>query len=72
MKKLSALVIVGLLTASPLTHAGSWWDWFNPGGGGGSSSAAGVPELDAGAAGLGLGLIVLSCALIRERKNDDE
>ena len=70
MKSLFALFFTAVLVASPMASAGGSHD----GGGsrdGGSNSSAVVPELDAGAAIMGLGLVLGLSALVRERSNRD-
>ncbi len=66
MKSLFALVFTAVLVASPMASAGGSHDR-----GGSNSSSASVPELDAGAAVMGLGLVLGLSALVRERSNRD-
>lgn len=70
MKNLFALVITVVLVGSPMAFAGK-----NGSNGsydqGSNSSSASVPELDAGAAVMGLGLVLGLGALVRERSNRD-
>ncbi len=68
MKSLFALVFTAVLVASPMASAGGSYD---RGGSGSNSSSASVPELDAGAAIMGLGLVLGLGALVRERSNRD-
>ncbi len=69
MKKLCAFAITAVLVGSPMAFAGSS-SGSNDRGGSNSSSAS-VPELDAGAAMLGVGLVLGLGALVRERSNRD-
>jgi hypothetical protein len=59
MKILQIVLLSALLAASPFSLADK---------SSASSSAAGVPELDAGAAGVSFGLILVVTALMRERR----
>ena len=59
MKSIYVVVLAVTLTASPMGFADDSSS---------ASSAAGVPELDAGGAGLAFGLVLGVAALIRERR----
>jgi hypothetical protein len=71
MKRLFALVFTAILAASPMASAGGSRDGGSYDRGGSNSSSASVPELDAGAAVMGLGLVLGLSALVRERSNRD-
>lgn len=62
MKSIYVVVLAVALTASPMGFADDSSSASS------ASSAAGVPELDAGGAGLAFGLVLGVAALIRERR----